>query len=312
MSTNLNNEILAVKKKILEKERTLRLLEKTKQQLNIEQARKEELYEKFIRERKDVEALEGITLTNLFATILGTKEEKLDKEKQEFLAAKLKYDEANNGITQLNSVLSELKQELNAFGDPDLEYEKLIERKMELFKGNREFDDSIFMWEEEKSQVEHTIKELQEARSAGIELVDRLRKVENELKSASGWGTWDMLGGGLIATMAKHSKIDEAKETMAQAQFLAKRFERELADIGENMAFDIEIGSFATFADYFFDGLIADWVVQDRIHESLSRVEQMGSKVELLLTRISKGIKEMEEKAKDIDEEIKKFVEGMQ
>ncbi|MDF2547864.1 MAG: hypothetical protein K0R93_2762 [Anaerosolibacter sp.] len=311
MIENLNREILEAKKKMLEKERTQRLLVKAKQQLKNEHVKKEELYEKFMRERKDVEVLEGITLASLFATILGTKEEKLDKERQELLSAKLKYDEATKGVTQLEKEIYALEQQVEAFRNPELEYERLIEHKTDYLKGNKDYDMRTFMWEAEKSQAEHTIKELQEAGLAGTELLDSLQKAKNELESASGWGTWDMLGGGLIATMAKHSKIDEAKATMGNAQILAKRFERELSDVGENMAFDIEIGAFATFADYFFDGLIADWIVQDRIHESRSRVEQLASKVTLLLSKISRGIEDMQKKIEGIDEEMKKFIEGM-
>jgi hypothetical protein len=310
MIESLNRDILEIKKKALEKERTVRLLDKARQQLKNEQVKKEELYERFIRERKDVEALEGITLTSLFATILGTKEEKLDKERQELLRAKLKYDETTKGVTQLEKEIYGLEQQLDAFRNPELEYERLIERKKELLKGNQYFDTRAFMWQEEKSKAEHTIKELLEASTAGSQLLDSLQKAKNELESASGWGTWDMLGGGLIATMAKHSKIDEAKSTMGQAQVLAKRFERELADVGEDMAFDIEIGAFATFADYFFDGLIADWIVQDRIHESRSRVEQLSSKVSLLLSKISRGIEDTQKKIEDIDKEMKRFIEG--
>mgnify|MGYP001559106142 CR=1 FL=1 len=39
------------------------------------------------------------------------------------------------------------------------------------------------------------------------------------------------------------------------------------------MNIDINIGSFETFADYFFDGLISDWVVQSGIHELLEGVQ---------------------------------------
>ena len=43
------------------------------------------------------------------------------------------------------------------------------------------------------------------------------------LNSAEGWGTWDLLGGGLISDLAKHSHIDDAKNDVANAQNLLRK-----------------------------------------------------------------------------------------
>lgn len=61
---------------------------------NLAQARKQngELALILSEEKKDVDKLEQLSVANLFATILGTKDDKLKKERQEYLAAKLKYD----------------------------------------------------------------------------------------------------------------------------------------------------------------------------------------------------------------------------
>ena len=42
-------------------------------------------------------------------------------------------------------------------------------------------------------------------------MLDSLDSVLSSLESAEGWGTWDLLGGGLISDLAKHSHIDDAK-----------------------------------------------------------------------------------------------------
>lgn len=50
-------------------------------------------------------------------------------------------------------------------------------------------------------------------------------------------------------------------------------FRTELADVTEQVSGDLhlEIGDFLHFADFFFDGLIADWMVHDKIAESYDR-----------------------------------------
>lgn len=60
----------------------------------------------------------------------------------------------------------------------------------------------------------------------------------------------------MLATAAKHSHIDDTKEYAYNAKIPLIRFQNELSDVDLTMDIDINIGSFETFANYFFDGLI--------------------------------------------------------
>jgi hypothetical protein len=59
-------------------------------------------------EKADIDRLESYGLTGLFYTVLGTKEEKIEQERQEYLAAKLKHDESNAAIAEVKSELKRL------------------------------------------------------------------------------------------------------------------------------------------------------------------------------------------------------------
>ena len=48
----------------------------------------------------------------------------------------------------------------------------------------------------------------------------------------------------------------------------------------------VYIGEFATFADYFFDGLFADWYVQSRIHDAQDGVSEVRMRVLSALDRL--------------------------
>lgn len=50
-------------------------------------------------------------------------------------------------------------------------------------------------------------KEREEAIRAGKRAKKSLEQALDALDSASGWGILDIFGGGLISTLAKHSKI---------------------------------------------------------------------------------------------------------
>jgi len=109
----------------------------------------------------------------------------------------------------------------------------------------------------------------------------------NSLNSAEGWGVWDMFGGGLISDLAKHSHIDDAKYEAERTQTLLRHFKTELADIKISDDIRIETDGFAKFADFFFDGLIADWFMQSKIQNSHESVSQVRGKVQSVMSKLS-------------------------
>lgn len=118
-------------------------------------------------------------------------------------------------------------------------------------------------------------KELREAIAAGEQAVRSLDKTEQALKSAMHWGIADILGGGIIIDLFKHSKLDKAKALFAAAQEDIARFQKELGDVQVAPDMPLEISDCLYTFDVFFDNLFSDIMVQDKIEESLKQVQQI-------------------------------------
>lgn len=129
-------------------------------------------------------------------------------------------------------------------------------------------------------------KEKQEAINAGNRALYSLRTAQENLRSAKNWGIWDMFGGGFITTMFKQSKMDDAKQNMEQARYDLRAFSQELQDVSMFYNLDIETGDFLSFADWFFDGVVVDWMVQDRINKAGEQVAQAIRHVEHILREL--------------------------
>ena len=119
------------------------------------------------------------------------------------------------------------------------------------------------------------IKEIEEALTAGHSVLSGLDQVIDNLQQARNWGTWDMLGGGLISSLVKHDRIDDARDSVEHVQVELLRFKRELADVHQSSEIRVDITSLERFADLFLDGLIIDWVVQSKINQSLEEAVKM-------------------------------------
>lgn len=132
-------------------------------------------------------------------------------------------------------------------------------------------------------------KEKREAMDAGNRALRSLKEAQNNLNSARNFGIWDMFGGGFISTMAKHSKMDRAKQNMEQAKYDIRNFSRELNDVNMACHLDIETGDFLSFADWFFDGFVVDWMVQDRINQASNQVAEAIRRVEEILRQLQRS-----------------------
>ena len=94
------------------------------------------------------------------------------------------------------------------------------------------------------------------------------------------------MGGDLIADLAKHDRLDQAQEMVEQLQVELRRFKTELTDVSIDAEMQVKLDGFLLFADYFFDGLFADWAVMDHIENSQKQVSQTRQQVEEVLASL--------------------------
>ena len=67
--------------------------------------------------------------------------------------------------------------------------------------------------------------------------------------------------------------MNEAVRCMEKAKEQLKIFQRELSDLCLSVDLRMEVGGFLSFADFFFDGLVADYLVQSKIASAREQVE---------------------------------------
>ncbi len=134
-------------------------------------------------------------------------------------------------------------------------------------------------------------REIREAIEAGERALSALKEAKNKLGSARGWGLLDLFGGGTITGLIKHVRIDDAKNKLDQAKRELDRFSRELRDVRDLQGLNLEIGSFLTFADFFFDGFLADVMVQRKIRQMQDSLDEAIRRVEKLVEGLKMALR---------------------
>ena len=114
--------------------------------------------------------------------------------------------------------------------------------------------------------------ERQEAIEAGERALYSLKEAHEQLRKARNWGIYDIIGGGFLSSLIKHSKIDNARSCIDRAKYDLQVFNRELRDV--SMCLDFDIGDFLTFFD-LMDSFFADIMVQSRIADASRKVEDV-------------------------------------
>ena len=303
------DELFQLKEKTEEKKKLESQLKKALQDYSELTKKLQQLKSELKKEFEDVQQLEDGGINALFYSILGNKVEKLDKERQEYLAAKLKYQNCENEIKQLDIEIEKIKSKIAELGDPETKYKNFIATKSSILKENQDFKFIEF-----ERLIENNLtqkNELNEAIEAGEMALKGLRLAIQTLRKAKNWGIYDMVGGGFLATAIKHSNMDEAKSLIHDVQVWLNKFKRELSDVRftsiEHLS--VQMDSFSTFADYFFDNLIFDWVVQDKINRSLEGCENTYNQVLEIVTQLRIADVDVTKKYNDTKADFNAYIE---
>ena len=222
-----------------------------------------------LAEQADVDRLEGHSLAAFFYQVIGKMDEKLDKERQEAYAARVKYDAALHDLSSVDADLEQIQNRLERLSDCERQYQAALSEKIKSIKVSAH---------PAAQQVAES-----ESRIAALKVQKR-----ETLDNAEGWSTWDVMGGGLGVDLAKYAELDDAQEQIEQLQVELRRFKTELADVEITADLQVTVDSFLKFADFFFDGLFADWAVLDHINQAQSRVENTKDQIKRVLALLKK------------------------
>lgn len=307
--TFYDEKLNALQEKIARFRQLSAMLKELRSQKERLAARVRELEAVKLEEQADVDRLEGRSLAAFFYNVIGRMDERLNKEREEAYAARVKYDAAARELEAVENDLCRCQAEYNELNGCERQYENVLNEKAAAVKAAGGVTaEEILRLEERKAFLESQKKELREACSAGRAALGTAEQVLGSLGSAENWGTWDLLGGGLLADMAKHSHLDDAQSSIEHLQSQLRRFKTELADVTIHADMQVNVDGFLRFADYFFDGLFADWAVMDRISQSQSQVQSTKSQIESVLFRLNSMLMRAEQEQTQVKEKLDALV----
>lgn len=248
------------------------------------------------KEKKDVEDLEKSSLSSLLSKVTGKYEEKLMKEQEEYLEAKLLYEDKKNELQLLEEKEKRLTEEL-----PRIDHEITVLKKSLLqdYPEGNQFSKEI---EGKKEHLYRLQKELEEALDAVHNVMGYTEGARKEFSSAKGWSAYDtFFGGGLIADLAKYNKLDNANKFVSRISAATKDMKKELKDVEMTLEHNLEIISGSEqFFDIAFDNIFSDWSIRDKIEKNLEAMNRYYGELTKIESQIKAALKETNKKLQEL------------
>ena len=118
-------------------------------------------------------------------------------------------------------------------------------------------------------------------------LVPLVLDAEKRLSHARNWSFIDVLGGGFFVDIFKYLNIGRAKNSMDEADRLLRELSSILGGMEIPVDYRMQLGGFATFADFVFDGfIISDVYMAGKILSSLEQVRELKKRLVALQVQL--------------------------
>lgn len=301
---SLNEEITEVieKKRLFVKwnDHSSRLSE----QIAKKQIKALELKKKLESKNESVDGILNMSVSYLMTKAAGENGEKLSHEQKETVAAKLQYQEAVLSLQELNREKEMYDEHLKQLGDTAAAFDSLEKRKEQMIQDeNTVWSEKLYEVTVQEVELMGAMQELSDAVDAGEHAYYSLQETLKALDKASNWAADEALSGGMVTSYIKHSSLDDAKASIHKTERRIRQFQDELIDIEQHENEDLHIGDFLSAADYFFDELILDWIVDNKLMEATSNVILIQEEVSSFVNVLKEKSMRFEEKRTHASEE---------
>jgi hypothetical protein len=142
---------------------------------------------------------------------------------------------------------------------------------------------------DERERLSRELTAMQKALKLADAAQQSLSDLRGKVGSASRWSTYDLFGGGMIATAIEHRRLDEAQDAAAEADYHLAQLRTGLADLHGTMpTFPLlAISERTKLVDMWTDNIFTDMAVHDRITQAGQNVDHSLQAVQEVLEQLT-------------------------
>jgi len=305
----MRDELSLLEAQLTYKKRLEAMAHELREQRSVLQQKVAVLEQKMLSEKKDVDRLEGRSLAAYYYHAFGKKTEKLEGERREYYAARVKYDAAVRELKAVELDLECTEEDLLDLADCEERYVRAVDQKrLAIESSGTNQSRELVEKEQDLNFLKSQEQELQEAISAGTAALRVANDVVLSLKHVEGLGLFDRLGGGFLMDMAKQEVLDDAQKNIEELQVQLQRFHKELADVKVRSNLNAGIGRLLKFADTYFENLVTVETPVERLKESGRQVDETRDLLLGMLRQLQTGLEEVRHRQVATQKELNELI----
>ena len=305
----MRDELSLLEAQLTYKKRLEAMAHELREQRAVLQQKVALLEQKMILEKKDVERLEGKSLAAFYYHAFGKMNEKLEGERREYYAARVKYDAAVRELKAVELDLECTEEDLQDLQDCEQRYVRAMEDKRRAIQDSGTPQSRDFLEKEQdlnflKSQEQ----ELQEAITAGTAALRVANDVVLSLKHVEGLGMFERLGSSFLTDMAKREVLDDAQKNVEQLQIQLQSFNKELSDVKFRDNLGAGMGRLLRFSDTYFENLLTVETPVERLKESIRQVDETRDLILGMLRQLQSRLEEVRHRQVTMQKELNRLI----
>lgn len=304
----MRDELSLLEAQLTYKKRLEAMANELKEQRSVLQQKVAVLEQKMLSEKKDVDRLEGRSLAAFYYHAFGKKTEKLEGERREYYAARVKYDAAVRELKAVELDLECTEEDLQDLSSCEERYVRAMEEKRRAIEASGTTQSRDLVEKEQNLNfMKSQERELEEAIAAGTAALRIASEVVRSLRHMEGLGMFDRLGGFLM-DMAKQEVLDEAQKNVEQLQIQLQKFNKELADVKYRDNMNVSVGRLLKFTDSYFENLVTAETPVDRLKESSRQVDETRDLLLGLLRQLQSSLEAVRHRQTSMQEELNQLI----
>ena len=309
----MRDEISLLQAQLTYKKRLEAMLKELNAQREPLKAKVEQLKKQMQMEQKDVQRLEGRSLAAFFYHVTGQMAEKLDEERREYYAARVKYDAAARELEAIEQDIECTEEDLGDLADCEERYAQAIEKKrIAIETAGTLLSEELLEKERELNFLRCQEQELEEAIASGTTVLRIASDVLSSLRNMESISYLGRLGSNVLTDMAKHETMDEAQKNVEQLQINLQRFNKELSDVELRENLQVSIDKMLRFSDLFFENLLAETAVPEKLRQARSQVDQALDLILGILRQLQTKLEQVRHQYKRIKTDMDTLIVGME
>lgn len=252
------------------------------------------------KEQRDVETLGREGFQTMFRKFLGDREEKLEKEREEYLRASLRFNELYKSVELIRFELNLLLSKAQDYEKVRDQVETLIlQREEELIRYDAVKSVEMKGIYSRTDKLNQSKAQVEEALIAGQQSLRFLQMLENYLHEAK--------HGHM-----RHQALDHAGDMANKARHHLIHFRNELKDVYNNLELNVNIeiqrlSDLERLGQHLGD-LIADMILNQKINKFLVPVRDRLQDCELFLTKLSTEKDSIRLKLEELDKQRREII----